>query len=309
MKKLFLCLLFSYSTTIFALTINHIQGNPTFFSTITSQQITNAKKSLHIGYEHTSHGSQLTYSMTHLVNFMNNGGLGMNMPSNLYAWNKGGINEALDLDDGGIAPGSRDLGYYPLWYDSTTNFLETEANSNCNVIIWSWCGQVPDKYANNTLVSEYLNPMADLENKYPDVTFVYMTGHADHSRHVDLTAGNQIIREFCVNSNRVLYDFYDIESYDPDGIFYEFPNDDCRYYSDATGNIILGNWGDHWQTTHVEGVEWYEMSPAPAHTRSINGNMKAYAAWALWVSIAAVPEPIFFSALIFLFLYKNFFSK
>jgi len=295
----------SFSFQLHALVINHIQGNPTFFSNITSQEIINAKKTLHIGYEHTSHGSQLTYSMTHLVDFMNNGGLYMNMSSNLYAWNNGGSGDALDLDDGGVAPGSRDAGIYPDWYISTTNYLQTPANSNCNVIIWAWCGQVPDKYTNNTIVSEYLAPMASLETNYPDVTFVYMTGHADHSRHSDLTAGNQLIRDFCVNSNRVLYDFYDIETYDPDGNFYEFPNDNCDYYRDA-GNYVLGNWGLHYETTHVEGVEWYYMDPPPAHTRSINGNMKAYAAWALWVSIAAVPEP---SLLLFFLLFLLIINK
>jgi hypothetical protein len=30
------------------------------------------------------------------------------------------------------------------------------------VIIWSWCGQVDEKYAAGTLYSEYLDPMAQL---------------------------------------------------------------------------------------------------------------------------------------------------
>jgi hypothetical protein len=52
------------------------------------------------------------------------------------------------------------------------------ANTDVNVVIWSWCGQASG-YTEQQMVDQYLTPMTQLETEYPGVTFVYMTGHAD----------------------------------------------------------------------------------------------------------------------------------
>ena len=41
---------------------------------------------------------------------------------------------------------------------------------------WSWCGEMS---SGSTDVDAYLSAMTTLEAEYPDVTFVYMTGHLD----------------------------------------------------------------------------------------------------------------------------------
>jgi hypothetical protein len=82
---------------------------------------------------------------------------------------------------------------------------------------------------------------------------------------------------------KVLYDFADIESYDPDGTFYEFPHDNCNYYESVSGPI-LGNWAIEWQDSHTEGVDWYSCTSA--HSQPLNANRKAYAAWWLWARLA-----------------------
>jgi hypothetical protein len=51
---------------------------------IPQSAIEEAKTNLHIGYGHTSHGSQLTTGMTGLVGFVNNGGLGLSLPPNFF---------------------------------------------------------------------------------------------------------------------------------------------------------------------------------------------------------------------------------
>ena len=51
--------------------VNH---SSTDITKIPEESINRAKSMLHIGYGHTSHGSQLTYGMTDLVDFANNGG-------------------------------------------------------------------------------------------------------------------------------------------------------------------------------------------------------------------------------------------
>ena len=247
---------------------------------IPESAINQSKSNLHIAYGHTSHGSQLTTGMTGLIDFANNEGLGLSLPEGIFEWNNGGTGGALDLHDGAMAG---DCGYYPQWVNETREYLDDPSHSDVNVIIWSWCGQVDDKYAAGTLYSEYLAPMSQLETEYPGVTFVYMTGHVDHWDNADNKAANQMVMDYCINNNKVLYDFADIETYDPDGTFYEFPHDNCDYYESASGPK-LGNWAIEWQDSHAEGVDWYNCPSA--HSQPLNANRKAYAAWWLWARLA-----------------------
>jgi hypothetical protein len=179
-----------------------------------------------------------------------------------------------------------DVGYYPLWVNETREYLDS--NPDVNVIIWSWCGDVDNKYVAGTLDSEYLTPMSLLEIDYPAVTFVYMTGHVDHDSDANNKAANQMVRDYCINNNKVLYDFADIECYDPDDTFFEFPHDNCDYYESESGSL-LGNWAIEWQNLHTENVDWYVCDSA--HSQPLNANQKAYAAWWLWVSISGYDIP------------------
>jgi hypothetical protein len=260
--------------------INH---NCMRIALIPESVILTAKQNLHIAYGHTSHGSQLTDGMTGLVAFMN----GKGYTNNLYSWNNGGISGALDLHDYAM---NGDVGYYPDWVNNTRTYLGapnsatgrgTGANADVNVIIWSWCGQVSGKYAAGTLFSEYINPMAQLETDYPGIKFIYMTGHLDHWDDANNKAANQVIRDYCITNNKILYDFADIESYNPDNTFFQYSGDDCSYYS-STGNL-LGNWATEWQNTHTINVDWYDCGAA--HSLPLNANQKAYAAWWLWAKL------------------------
>ena len=248
---------------------------------LTLPQIERAKAALHIAYGHTSHGSQLTDGMAGLVGFANGGGKGLALPANAFAWNNGGSGGALDLHD--YAMGG-DVGYYPAWVQNTSNYLNDSANSNVNVIIWSWCGQMDDKYEAGTLTNEYLAPMAAFERNYPHVAFVYMTGHVDIWDDADNKAACAAIRAWCATNDRILYDFNDVEHHDPDGTYYEFVNDDCAVYAGA-GGASIGNWATEWQAAHAQNVDWYDCGSA--HSQPLNANLKAYAAWALWCRLGA----------------------
>ena len=246
--------------------------------------IEEAKSTLHIAYGHTSHGSQLTDGMSGLVGFANGGGKGLGLPADIFAWNNGGTGGALDLHD--YAMGG-DVGYYPDWVDNTRSYLGTPDlvtgrgtnQPDVNVIIWSWCGQASGR-TEETMLSTYLVPMSELELEYPGVTFVYMTGHSDGTgEEGNLHQRNQQIREYVIANNKVLFDFYNIELYDPDGNYYgdQHVTDNCDYDGG-------GNWATEWQGTHTEGVDWYSCSCA--HSQALNCNQKAYAAWWLWARIA-----------------------
>ncbi len=86
--------------------------------------------------------------------------------------------------------------------------------------------------------------MSGLEEDFPDVTFVYMTGHLDGNRlTVNLHLRNEQIRDYCRANEKFLYDFADIESYDPDGNYYldRNANDGCYYDSNNDGTLDA-NW-------------------------------------------------------------------
>jgi hypothetical protein len=247
--------------------INHACTN---LNSIPSEWITKARQNLHIAYGHTSHGSQLISGMTGLVTFKGNN----------FAWNNGGTGGALDLHDYAMADdlGSPDR---TSWADRTRTYLSS--NRDVNVIIWSWCGQVSDATESN--ITTYLNLMSALEVDYPSVKFVYMTGHLDGSGLTgNLHLRNEQIRNYCTTNKKILYDFEDIESYNPDGVYFggKKPNDNCDYDSNGDGSLD-SNWAIQWQNSHTKGVDWFDCSAA--HSQAVNGNMKAYAAWWLWARL------------------------
>ncbi|NLT50561.1 MAG: hypothetical protein GXX85_06555, partial [Ignavibacteria bacterium] len=178
------------------------------FSNLNSAKIEAAKAKLHIAYGHTSHGSQITTGMSGLVNFK----------GSQFAYNNGGSNGALDLRDSPFS-GASDLGNpnRTAWEAATRSYLAN--HTDINVIMWSWCGQVSG--ASEQDINTYLSLMSNLEKDFPKVKFVYMTGHLDGSGLTgNLHLRNEQIRNFCNTNNKILFDFADIESYDPDGNYY-----------------------------------------------------------------------------------------
>jgi hypothetical protein len=248
-----------------------IDHSSTKLASIPSEWIQTAKEDLHIAYSHTSHGSQLTEGMSGLVSFKGSS----------YAWNNSGTNGALDLHDYAIGG---DLGNpdRTSWAPGTRAYLA--ANTDVNVIMWSWCGEVSD--ATEADIDTYLVLMSELERDFPNVKFVYMTGHLDGTGLTgNLHLRNEQIRNFCKKNNKILYDFADIESYNPDGTYFgdKKPNDACAYDTNGDGSLD-GNWATEWQNSHTHGTDWFTCTAA--HTEPVNANQKAYAAWWLWARLA-----------------------
>ncbi len=266
-------------------------------SAVPQAAIEQAIASLHIAYQHTSHGSQLISGMNALQAFP--------AFNDLYAWDDSGADaNALDLDDLGIGGG--DLGNDSLdgngdtgWVVQTRTLLDNPANSHINVIIWSWCsidGHDAQRYVDN---------MEKLVTEYPAVDFVFMTGHAQ-GQGEDTTAdsvhyNNQLIRQHCADNGRWLFDFADIEAYDPDGTYFwdQAMQDDLAYSG--------GNWGVEWCATHQgseleqltsgNGVSGYDGCGSCAHSpeggdtgtpqeAKLNCVLKGRAAWWLWARLA-----------------------
>jgi hypothetical protein len=270
------------------LIINHRSINIT---TLTESEIDLAKTTLHIAYGHTSHGSQIITGMDELIDFANGGGKGMSFPDDIFAFNNGGTDGALDLRDLPFNINGDtyiDLGQpdREIWATLTRNYLNL--NHDVNVVMWSWCGEMGWASAEE-IDTSYLELMNNLEADFPHVKFVYMTGHLDGTGTTDthyLRA--QQIRNYCKTNKKILFDFADIESYDPDTLvnyMEHYATDNCDY--DSSG--YSRNWAIRWQNKHTENVDWYYCEPA--HSQALNGNQKAYAAWRMFAEIAKMITP------------------
>ena len=259
---------------------------------IPKDAIAQAQQKLHIAYQHTSHGSQLITGMNALAGFPGFG--------ERYAWSDSGQSGALDLDDNGIPGGSSDLstgdsedgnGDTP-WVVATRALLDDSANAHINVVMWSWCS------INGHDAQRYVDNMEKLVEQYPGVTFVFMTGHAEGGGE-DMTEGgvyynNQLIREHCREHHRWLYDFSDIEAYDPDGeYFFDRNMRDNLDYGD--GNNWAVEWiaenPDHVLTELTMGTDGFDGTTGCAHSDSpaeanLNCVKKAAAAWNLYARLA-----------------------
>lgn len=254
------------------------------FSSIPESATNQAKSTLHIAYGHTSHGSQLITGMDALAS-----------SNTLYSWNNGGTGGALDLHDGAMGG---DVGYYDAWVVNTRTYLGTPnpstgrgtTNSDVNVIIWSWCGQASD-YTQQDMIDKYLAPMTKLETDYPGIKFVYMTGHLDGTGSAgNLNLRNQQIRDYCTANNKILFDFADIESYDPDvatNYMILYANDNCDY--DSNGDDSLdSNWAINWVAANSGNAltTLANNCSGCAHSQGLNCALKGRSIWWLWARLA-----------------------
>lgn len=201
-------------------------------------------QALRIYYGHTSHGSQLMAGL----NMLSSGGHEYPLPR---------VTEV-----GGDLGHNGDL----TWEQTTRTYLESNSD-DVDVVIWSWCGGCSD----NTLagIDTYLQAMNGLERDYPDQTFIYMTGHLDGTGPGGtLYANNNRIRDYCEQNDKFLFDFADIESYDPDGVYYPDESDGC-------------SWCHDWCDTHDCPQE-----VSCAHSHCFNCYQKGKAFWWLLARIA-----------------------
>lgn len=259
-----------------AIIANHTS---TDLNAIPEEWIIKAKEMLRLSYGHASHGSQLVYAIRQ--NFM-------------QIWSHNGlydINRNGDFEDGVLSLHDNQPATYigkSGWVEDTRSYLDNQDGTGPtrNVIMLSWCGGVT--YNTEKGIRGYLEAMEQLEHDYPEQIFVYMTGHLAREdsatiqyNNSNIEKMNTIIREYCRTNNKVLFDFADIESYNPDGDYFLDRNatDACTY---DNGN---GNWATEWCETNSESELCREITTC-LHSESLNCNLKAAAFWWMLARLA-----------------------
>lgn len=231
-----------------------IDHRHTDISKIPIKYIQLAKQKLKIHYFRRSHGSHIDvggmaalkrYSVDYAYKFAYNP-TGAN--GELYLSNKW---YSLDFEN-------------DKWVKITRDFLDDPANAQINVLMWAW-----SSYLYKSDVDKYLVDMEALIADYgPNgtkikagkrtvpVIFIFQTAcnQVQVERNKELYLKNQKIREHCKKHNRILFDFNDIECYNPDGEYFGDGSPDGSY----SGKNLLGddlsykssggraNWGIQW---------------------------------------------------------------
>lgn len=280
MKKLcfFLALLSAFLPAAGAVIVDH---RHTDLTRVPSEWIDQARAQLRVTYGHTSHGSQLVTGIM--------ASRGEEGSAYYFTYSTYGYDASVFLNDYGI-PGADDLGSpnRTAWATATRTLLNSAGGCNRNVVIWSWCGEA-DTSAED--IQLYLDQMNQLEADFPSVKFVYMTGHLVGTGAAgNLNLRNQQIRDYCLTHDKALFDFADIESYDPDGLTNYMAlsaADSCDYDSNGDGSLDR-NWASDWLAANPSSplAQLVSACDECAHSEKLNCILKGRALWWLMARLA-----------------------
>jgi pimeloyl-ACP methyl ester carboxylesterase len=312
--------------------VDHTKTN---LDDIPEQWITAVKQNIHAAYNHTSHGSQLITGMDGLKSFP--------AYASTYNWSDtiNGDENSLSLDDRGM-PAPPDLSQGDVdsdgdgianWAETTYDYLVDPNHYDVNVIMWSWCnisGHDIDRYirsmewliaqfseGGSTYTDSVMTTPASPHSRVANhpVQFVFMTAHANGGGEGDSSdTPNAQIRNHVQSYDRILFDFSDIENFDPDDItgnpdssvnehYYldRLLQDDLDYDANGDG-AVDSNWAVEYlqrhdgeeldQITHGEGVSDYDGVGSCAHSDGPNNDarlncvLKGRATWYLFARLA-----------------------
>lgn len=274
----------------------HTVAREDVLRSIPKQYIDKARTTLHIAYQHTSHGTHVTYGLFGLPDYKSG-------DKELFAVTRNkAANGKLDLRDNTMSSysnGVSDLSSNEKAFEEgTRKFLDDPANEEINVVMWSWCS-----ITGHDVAANYLPGMQRLINEYGTngtkvksgkrkvpVTFIFMTGHAEANNNIGSgKPKNQadLIVDFCNTNKQYCLDYYSIDTHDMDGKYWDDASDDGT--SKKGGNFYAD-----WQKSKTQGQHWYPNKNTPGgnetygehNTQHITANRKAYAMWWILARIA-----------------------
>lgn len=230
----------------------------TDLSTIPQNYIDAIKASPYVfHYASRSHGSQLVTGIENLEN-----------QNSLYNIDIAYLSMPNANNAFGMWYGMLENDYvYPEDYWASPDGLNTlrkllNDHPNIRYSMWTWCGEHHD-YSQEQ-VQGYLNQLDALASEFPNVTIIYMTGNAQYEG--DPWAGRntfercQQIRTYCESHNKILYDFFDLDSW--------YQGNQAILTTDYYGETVSFPYQHH----HYEGDE-------AGHTTFENCNQKGVALW------------------------------
>lgn len=247
-----------------ALIIDH---NNADISRIPDQWLIEAKK-LTFHYANTSHGSQILYGLRALA-------------SNNSKFSITEINAASQPPSSlNCQPGTLCIynGNPPETYITPEDYWSIEDGRNrtravantglFDFSMWSWCGQQSSN--SEQTVQLYLDSMNGFEQAYPAMRFILMTGHTDGGGST-LARNNNIVMNYARNNNKVIFDFADIERYDPAGNYYPNATDAC-------------DWCASWCSAHPQDCQ--DLTNNCPHSHPLQCKLKAQAFWWMMARLA-----------------------
>ena len=226
-----------------------------------------AKEKIKVYYAHTSHGEQPVVGLELIEKMDNKFSVDIDriiLPNS--------ENKLVILDHPYIGPDK-------FWSDiEGINRVEKilYQNPEINLCMWAWCGQL-NNYSPQK-VKKYLETILKFENKYPNITFVYMTGHAQYGgeKGYNRFVNNNIIRKWVFDDsthNRVLFDFADLDCWFKNETDGDWEKSTYLYWN-GKKNIEVPI-----EHTHFKGNE-------KSHTTYESCRQKGKATWWMFASLA-----------------------
>jgi len=229
-----------------------------------------AARALTLHFAHTSHGSQIETGLAWLQ------GRDARYAYAVRTDSSEGLPAATSPASLRIYDGNPGETYITpeLYWDGDAGRAATRsvaATGHYGFSMWAWCGQQSSNDA--PTVQRYLDTVKGFEGEFPAMRFILMTGHTDPYSGGTLEANNEAVRKYAADQGMALYDFADIESYDPAGNYYPDTSDACAW---------CGTWCDQ----HPGSADCTNLPGDCAHSHGLNCVLKAKAFWWMMARLA-----------------------
>ncbi|TRX71094.1 hypothetical protein [Carboxylicivirga sp. M1479] len=262
-----------------------------------------ARNNLRVAYQHTSHGTHVSYGLYGLQDYKDG-------DEKLFGITRYGKQpDKLDVNDYVIqkyaeeGTDASDLSREETAFiQATRNYLDDPLNAEINVVMWAWCSirhhDLEGVYlpGMQTLIDEYGSGGSKIGNgdgqRRVPVCFVFMTGHARKNLNLGDGYPEQqaaIVNAYCQKNKLLCLDYYSIDTHCMNDIYWDDASDDGYSEKYANANGGSGNYYHDWQNSHVLGTHYYENKIEPKGevvfgnhtTQHVISNRKAYAMW--WI--------------------------